>query len=261
MRINRRQFGKIGTTTFAALLSGACEAIGRRVGGSDLSAAEPNDGRLTTRPRANVTTTAERRSRLGLGDDRDAILQLPSKAASGPLPFLVLLHGATGGGEGVLRRVADAADEAGVAILAPDSRDGTWDAIRGQYGRDVTFLNRALEKVFAMLAVDPARTAVGGFSDGASYALSLGLINGDLFRRVVAFSPGFVIPGEPHGQPKFFVSHGTRDQILPIDQCSRTIVPNLRRLGYDVTFREFDGRHEIPPDIARDGMQWTAAAS
>jgi len=235
--------------------------MGHRVGGADLSAAEPNDGRLTARPRANVTTTAEPRSRLGLGDDRDAILQLPSKAANAPLPLLVLLHGATGSGEGMLRRVGDAADEAGVAILAPDSRDGTWDAIRGQYGRDVTFLNRALERVFATVAVDPARTAVGGFSDGASYALSLGLINGDLFRRVVAFSPGFVIPGEPHGQPRFFVSHGTRDQILPIDQCSRTIVPNLRRHGYDVTFREFDGRHEVPADIARDGMQWVGLSA
>jgi len=259
MRITRRQFGTMAGGTFTALASGACEAIGHHVGGAGLDAAEPNDGRLTARPQPNVTTSVERRTTLGLGGDRDAILQLPSKAAAASLPLLVVLHGATGSGEGMLRRVGDAAEEAGVAVLAPDSRDGTWDGIRGQYGRDIVFLNRALERVFATVAVDAARVSVGGFSDGASYALSLGLINGDLFRRVVAFSPGFVIPGEPHGKAKFFISHGTRDQILPIDQCSRTIVPNLRRLGYDVTFREFDGRHEVPPDIAREGLRWAAS--
>ena len=108
---------------------------------------------------------------------------------------------------------------------------------------------------------DPARVTVGGFSDGASYALSLGLANGDLFPRVLAFSPGFVISATVHGRPRFFVSHGTSDQILPIDECSRVIVPRLRSMGYDVTFREFDGRHEVPQDVAREGMRWTAATA
>jgi predicted esterase len=108
------------------------------------------------------------------------------------------------------------------------------------------------------VSVDPARISVGGFSDGATYALSLGLINGDLFHRVVAFSPGFVVPGLPHGKPRIFISHGTADPILPIDQCSRVIVPGLRRLGYDITYREFEGRHEVPADIAREGMRWAA---
>jgi predicted esterase len=40
---------------------------------------------------------------------------------------------------------------------------------------------------------------------------------------------------------------------------SRSIVPALRKRGYEVTFREFDGGHEVPADIARDGMQWVAA--
>jgi predicted esterase len=40
-----------------------------------------------------------------------------------------------------------------------------------------------------MVAIDPARVAIGGFSDGATYALSLGLINGDLFKRVAPSHP------------------------------------------------------------------------
>jgi predicted esterase len=143
-----------------------------------------------------------------------------------------------------------------MAVLAPDSRGTTWDAIADDFGDDVTFLNRALEFVFARLTVDPSRVAIGGFSDGASYALSLGLANGDLFPRVVACSPGFVIQAPAAGRPRVFISHGTHDQILPIDQCSRVIVPRLRSRGYDVTYREFDGRHELPPEIAGDAMRW-----
>jgi predicted esterase len=96
--------------------------------------------------------------------------------------------------------------------------------------------------------------SIGGFSDGASYALSLGLANGDLFPRVAVCSPGFVVSATPHGHAKFFVSHGTNDQILPIDQCSRVIVPRLRSMGYDVTFREFEGHHEMPPDVLVEAM-------
>jgi predicted esterase len=221
--------------------------------------AEAAAGRLTARPRANVAPKTAAPRRLGLDDRRDAILQLPSNGAATPMPLVILLHGAGGTGEGILRRLGTAAGEAGAAVLAPDSRESTWDAIRGDFGQDVAFIDRALSRVFETIAVDPARVAVGGFSDGATYALSLGLVNGDLFRRIVAFSPGFIADGTPSGLPKVFISHGTADPILPIDRCSRVIVPALRRRGYEVTFREFDGRHEIPPDIALDGLKWAAS--
>jgi phospholipase/carboxylesterase len=247
--LNRRRFTAITGGAFASFaFGGACRV--------ESEPAQVGDGRLTARPRANVTTSVKART-LGLDAGRDAILQLP-KDTSSPIPLLVLLHGAGGSGEGVLRRFSTAAEEAGVAVLAPDSRGGSWDAIGGGYGRDVAFLDRALARVFEDVLVDPARVAIGGFSDGASYALSLGLVNGDLFRRVLACSPGFIADGRPHGKPQIFVSHGTADQILPIDRCSRVIVPALRERGYDVNFREFDGRHEVPPDIARDGLKWVA---
>ncbi|WP_207955710.1 alpha/beta hydrolase [Rubrobacter marinus] len=127
---------------------------------------------------------------------------------------------------------------------------------RGRYGPDAAALDVALEKVFSSHAVDPARVAVGGYSDGASYALSLGLSNGDLFTRVLAFSPGFVAPASRVGSPRFFVSHGTRDGWLPIDMCSRRIVPDLERAGYEVRYREFEGGHVVPPGIGREAVEW-----
>jgi hypothetical protein len=30
-------------------------------------------------------------------------------------------------------------------------------------------------------------------------------------------------------------------------------------MGYDVTFREFDGRHEVPVEIAAEVMAWIRA--
>jgi predicted esterase len=158
-----------------------------------------------------------------------------------------------------VRRLGTPANEAGVAVLAPDSRDSTWDAIRWDFGPDVAFLDRALDRVFGLLDADPSRIAIGGFSDGATYALSLGLINGELFRRVVAFSPGFVVPGNTQGKPRVYISHGTADEILPIERCSGTIVPALQKRGYDVTFKQFAGGHTVPSEVAREGMQWVAA--
>jgi len=247
--ITRRRFGAIAGGAFASLIVGdAC---------SRATSAEAGNGRLSTQPRANVTTSAKD-GRLGLASGRDAILKLPAGIVDTPMPLLVLLHGASGNGEGMLRRLGTAVEEAGIAVLSPDSRDGTWDAIRDEFGPDVAFLDRALARVFETVSIDPARVAVGGFSDGATYALSLGLINGHLFKYVVAFSPGFLVNGPTQGRPRVFISHGTADQILPIDQCSRVLVPMLRNRGYDVTFREFNGRHEVPPDVAREGLRFMA---
>ena len=251
MHITRRRFnGIVGSAAASYAFGAACRLESRPT--------QPNDGRLTAVPRAGVATSVEGTHPLGIERERDGVLQLPDNAATTPLPLLIVLHGANGSGEGMLRRIGSTASAAGVAVLAPDSRESTWDGVRDGFGRDVIFLDRALAHVFDTVSVDPARIAIGGFSDGATYALSLGLINGDLFRRVAAFSPGFIVDGPPHGKPHFFISHGTADPILPIDQCSRTIVPALRRRGYDVTFREFAGGHTVPAEIATDAMRFVA---
>jgi phospholipase/carboxylesterase len=43
----------------------------------------------------------------------------------------------------------------------------------------------------------------------------------------------------------------------PIDRCSRRIVHELERGGYEVLFREFDGGHTIPPEIASEAVGWS----
>ena len=63
------------------------------------------------------------------------------------------------------------------------------------YGPDVQVMDKALQSVFERYTINPQQCSIGGFSDGASYALSIGTTNGELFSHIVAFSPGFMRPG------------------------------------------------------------------
>ncbi|WP_344210294.1 hypothetical protein [Kribbella sancticallisti] len=74
-------------------------------------------------------------------------------------------------------------------------------------------------------------------------------MNGLRFSHVLAYSPGFMVWAAREGRPKVFVSHGTEDRILPIDRCSRRIVPLLEDGGYDVEYHEFTGGHVLRPEL------------
>jgi len=199
---------------------------------------------------------------LELGAGSDGYLYVPAGYGAGrPAPLVLLLHGAGEDARDGLAQLRQQADGAGLILLALSSQGPTWDLIlgRGRYGRDVAAIDEALGQTFASYAVDPDRVAVGGYSDGASYAISLGISNGDLFGNVLAFSPGFMAPVGRAGSPRFFVSHGTRDRWLPVDRTSRRIVPELEGAGYEVTYREFDGPHVVPPAISQEAVDWFAA--
>jgi len=215
------------------------------------------EGRLLSRPGPPAGAAEPGLHPLGLERGRDALLHVPpGYTPDRPPPLLVMLHGAGGTGRSVLGLVRALADELGFLVLAPDSRQQTWDVIVNRYGPDVAFIDRALAEVFARCAVDAERVAVGGFSDGASYALSLGVMNGDLFSHVVAYSPGFLAPLSQQGAPRIYVSHGVADRVLPIEACSRRVVPRLQAAGYEVLYREFEGPHAVPFHVAREGVEW-----
>ena len=216
-----------------------------------------SDARLDVTPRRSDPSVRPAYRRLGVEDERDARLFVPRSALGlDRIPLLVWLHGAGGGERDDPGRFAEPAQRRGFAVLLPASRERTWDLMMDGYGPDVAVIERSLEATWRRIPVDVGRLAIGGFSDGASYALSLGLTNGDLFTHVIAASPGFVGPVEPHGRPDIFLSHGTEDGVLPIDQTSRDIVPQLRGDGYAVRFVVFDGPHAVPPEVARTAVRW-----
>lgn len=232
-------------------------------GGSDSTGPGGSDEpafRLTARPGEPTTDPPTGEASLGLGDSRDGILYVPGGYDPAvPAPLFVALHGA-GGSADNWQSYAGRAEDRDMVFLAIDSRGATWDVIRGAYGPDVRFLDRALEHTFERCRIDPERIALGGFSDGATYALSLGLVNGDLFTHLVGYSPGFVVRPDPAaGEPTIFVSHGTDDRVLSVEATRSEIVPGLRDEGYDVTFVEFDGGHGVPSEISEQALDWFLA--
>jgi phospholipase/carboxylesterase len=254
---------------FLAAAAGAASAIMGCASGRSPEPGGPSDartlsrshekGRLSARPappsepppgKPGVTP-------IGLGSERDGVIYAPAGyTPARPAPLVVMLHGAGGSARRGLPRLQVLADAYGLLLLAVDSRASTWDAVSGGFGPDAQFIDAALARVFAGYAVDPARIAVEGFSDGASYALGLGLTNGDLFTHTIAFSPGSLPLQERNGAPAVFISHGTADQVLPIDMCSRRIVPELKRHDYVVRYVEFAGDHRVPPEIAEQAVGW-----
>jgi phospholipase/carboxylesterase len=193
------------------------------------------------------------RHELELGSGATAVLAVP-RGDIGPLPLLVFCHGAGGNAAGALGLVERPAADAGVLVLATTSVAATWDLIAGGPGRDVAVLDAALGETFARAAV--STVAVGGFSDGASYALSVGLANGDLVDAVLAFSPGFVTAPARQGSPRVRISHGTQDRVLPVERCGRRLARQLERDGYAVTYEEFPGGHVVPPGQVSAALAW-----
>lgn len=216
-------------------------------------------GRLVARPSAPTLDVVPGLHALRVARGRDALLYVPRSYDGGsPAPLAMMLHGAGGDAANGMSLLRGLADEAGLVLLAPSSRDATWDLLLDDFGPDVDFIDAALDATSERCAIDPERVAIGGFSDGASYALSLGLTNGDLFTHVIAFSPGFMAPASRVGSPRCYLSHGVGDSVLPIGRCSRRIVPALEQDGYDVQYREFDGAHVVPDDVAREALDWIA---
>src|SRR3954471_6330123 len=102
------------------------------------------------------------RDALKLGDDRDGFVYLPKGYVAGTaMPLLFMLHGA-GSTALSVQYSLPLADEFGVIILAPDSRDErTWDGVLRHWGPDVEFMAAALDQTVSRYSVNTAHLGVG----------------------------------------------------------------------------------------------------
>ena len=215
-------------------------------------------GRLGFRP-APPVALSDRSGLVVFDDDGGAgvgLAYVPPTAGEEPLRLIVVLHGAGGTARQGLDLLLPLADEHRLLLVAPSSARSTWDVIVDGYGPDVRRIDRLLDEVAARHRIEAL--AVAGFSDGASYALSLAIANGDVLDAAIAFSPGFTAPLVTHGRPRLFIAHGRRDAVLPIERCSRRLVPQLEADGYAVTYEEFDDGHVIPPALVARAGAWLA---
>jgi phospholipase/carboxylesterase len=171
------------------------------------------------------------------------------------MPLLVMLHG-LGGDALRVRSAYPLAEEFGVIVLAPESRGLTWGQHAPGFDKDGTYIADAMRFVAKSLYVDSDRVGIAGVSDGATYAIAMGIAYGDFFTHVIGFSEGIIIPFRKQGKPKIFIGHGTEDAQMPIDITSRKFVPQYKADGYDVTYQEYDGGHGMPAPVLRQAFEW-----
>jgi predicted esterase len=242
MTLSRREF--VATV-------GAAVSLPWLHGCSDSTAPPPAEPRLLSRPGTPTGTPVTGKTTI-VAATSTAIVYAPPSLPPDPR-VLVFLHGANRTADFFVDAQAAAADTAGVIVVAPfASGGGTWDAIHRRFSTDTQVIDAALAWIFERWNVDPARIVISGFSDGASYSLAIGRANGDLFSRVVAYSPGLLISVVAVGRPPVLITHGTQDDVLPIGATSRRFVPILRDAGYTVDYREFAGPHAVPANVLQE---------
>jgi phospholipase/carboxylesterase len=167
-----------------------------------------------------------------------------------------MFHGAGGFPEKVLPFIEEHAERGKFLILAPHSMHATWDIVIGGHGPDLERLQLALTEVTSHYRIDRDHLAFAGFSDGASYALSTGITNGDIASHVIAFSGGFMSIFTQEGAPKVFIAHGLVDEQLPIETSGRANATRLKNAGYNVQYVEFNGLHVIQPAIVAMAVEY-----
>jgi phospholipase/carboxylesterase len=245
--------------TLAALLLVAAVFAG--CAGSDGQAQTPAadtaaNGRVTApTDEGGGRTCAPGEHALRLGDGRTARLRVTPGPRTSPRGLILAFHGAGGSASEGLFVFRRAWKIPGLVLVAPTALGNTWSALQQRKDLDLPTVNRALAEAWRRCRIDRRRVAVGGFSDGATYALSLGLQNGEVFRSVLALSPGGLLDVERRGKPRVFIAHGRGDDVLPIDR-SDAAARMLRSSGYPVTYKRFPGGHQVTPAISSAAVRW-----
>jgi predicted esterase len=220
-------------------------------------------GRMAFRPPSAPTEAPlpPGRHALQFPEGREAVLVVPEGLDSEQaVPLLVMFHGAGGEANKVLPHLVRWARARRFLLLAPQSMLPTWDIVIGGHGPDLERLDAALSRVASHFRLDPQHLAFAGFSDGGSYALSVGLTNGDVVSHVIALSAGFMNTFTRHGAPKVFIAHGRSDTQLPFETSARTHALRLLEEGVDLTLLPFEGDHAIVPSVVERAISFFLGA-
>jgi phospholipase/carboxylesterase len=123
-----------------------------------------------------------------------------------------------------------------------------------------------LDNLAAETGIPPARTVLGGFSQGAmmSYALGLGAER-PRPAAIVAWSgfiptvEGWALDLETPPRPPVAIGHGTYDPVIGVE-WGRRARATLEAAGFDVVYRESPMPHTIDPRFAAELGPWIASA-
>ena len=175
-----------------------------------------------------------------------------------PKSMLMYFHSAGADGEQGEDLLGSHCARHGVVLVCPTAIADRWDLRSDREEGDIAVVGRVLAEVSQRLPALEGRLGLSGFGDGASYALSVGLANGDQVKAIIAFAPGFARPGQFVGAPSVLLAHGIEDPVLPVS-CSHRIASVLEARHVPVSLMEFPGEHLVPPWVAGAAIAWMAA--
>lgn len=142
-----------------------------------------------------------------------------------------------------------------------DAEHGKWsDEEQAKASRDkiLGFIDEACTAYH----LDKDRITLLGFSQGTILSYAVALSDPDKFKNVIALS-GYIneniltenSSGKDYGSLKIYASHGTVDQVIPIEWAQKA--PEiLRKLGIDHVYEEFPSGHGVSPQNFYSFKEW-----
>ena len=175
-------------------------------------------------------------------------------------PMIVSLHGGSGHGRGQIWMWLKQARSDGVVVLCPTSLDSTWNL--GNPEVDTHNILRLIDTVAESWNVDTSRLMLHGISDGGTFALASGLMDGSRFSHLVpcfpSFQPLLIEMSSPSRlkEIRMYLIHGVLDWMFPVEG-SRLAYQTLQRAGVDIEYREIeDLSHSYPDEENESILRW-----
>jgi phospholipase/carboxylesterase len=169
-----------------------------------------------------------------------------------PLPLVVALHGGYGHGRDFLWTWLREARSRGFALLSPTSVGTTWSIT--SIDDDAIPIKRHMEEVCARINIDRSRILVTGMSDGATFALCLGLCEASWFTAIAPVSGVLSLTDLASAKTRrIYWVHGALDWMFPV---SRSVLAcqALKDAGADVKLKVIQDLSHAYPREENDGI-------
>ena len=192
-------------------------------------------------------------------------------------PLLLLLHGYGSNEEDLFSFASELPEEYYViSARAPfDMMYGSyaWYAINfdadenkfsdiGQARASRDIIANFIDELIAEYPIDADNVTLIGFSQGCILSYAVALSYPEKVQRVVAmsgyFNPEIAVDDyteNDFSKLKIFASHGTVDQVIPVEWARKSI-PMLQVLGIEIVFKEYMVGHGVAPQNFFDFKHW-----